>query len=248
METRHAANQSENDLRQFRELAELFEADPTPLVERIEAFPKYVSRQSLAKFLTKWELMRLILGVSGSIIECGVLHGAGLLAWAKLSSIAEPANHTRRVIGFDTFAGFASVSEHDANSTYQDIREGAMHGSPLSHVQRAIAVYDMNRPIAHIPKVELVVGDIVQTAPQYVLDNTHLVVSLLYLDADLYSPTAAALEAFVPRMPRGAILAFDQLNAPIFRGETVAANAVVGLKNLQLQRFPFDPYVSYAIL
>ena len=35
---------------------------------------------------------------------------------------------------------------------------------------------------------------------------------MLYLDFDLYAPTKAALETFLPRMPKGAILAFDELN------------------------------------
>ena len=62
-----------------------------------------------AKFLTKYELFKQILNVNGSIVEAGVLHGGGTLAWAKLSSILEPTNHTRKIIGFDTFEGFPSV-------------------------------------------------------------------------------------------------------------------------------------------
>ena len=46
--------------------------------------------------------------------------------------------------------------------------------------------------------------------------------SLLFLDFDLYEPTKAALEQFVPRMPRGAVLAFDELDNPIWPGETKA--------------------------
>ena len=41
-----------------------------------------------------------VLDVNGSIVECGVLHGGGLLTFAKLSAIFEPVNHTRRIIGF----------------------------------------------------------------------------------------------------------------------------------------------------
>ena len=106
----------------------------------------------------------------------------------------------------------------------------------------------MNRAISHIPKVELVKGDICATAEQYVDENPHLVVSLLYLDVDLYEPTRRALEIFVPRMPKGAIIAFDELNAKIFPGETAAVDEVLGLRNLEIKRFPFDSYVSYAVI
>jgi hypothetical protein len=74
------------------------------------------------------------------------------------------------------------------------------------------------------------------------------VVSLLYLDVDLYEPTKVALETFVPRMPRGAVIVFDELNAQMFSGETLAVNDVIGLQNLRIERFPFDSYVSYCVL
>ena len=44
--------------------------------------------------------------------------------------------------------------------------------------------------------------------------------SLLFIDCDLYEPTRAALRAFLPRMPKGAIVAFDELDNPIWPGET----------------------------
>lgn len=249
MKSRDLKSQSSNDLSQFGAAESLFQQDPTQLIEKIEAFPKYASRQSIAKFLTKYEIFKRILTVNGSIIECGVLYGAGLLAWAKLSSIFEPANHVRKVIGFDTFGGFPSVASEDTQTgTFQGLKEGGLTGSSLDNVLEAVKVYDLNRPISHIQKVELVKGDLCETAPAYLASNPHLVVSLLYLDLDLYEPTKKALEVFLPRMPKGAIIAFDELNAKIFPGETLAVLEQIGLRNLRVERFPFDSYVSFAVL
>lgn len=249
MQSRDQKSQSKNDLAQFSQAAELFNNDPAPVIERIEAFPKFASRQSIAKFLTKYEIFKQVLEVSGSIVECGVLYGGGTLAWAKLSSIFEPANHVRKVIGFDTFEGFPSVAEQDTRTgTFYDLRSGGVAGSTYQNVLDAVKVYDLNRPISHIPKVELVQGDLCETAPKYVADNPHLVVALLYLDVDLYEPTKKALEVFLPRMPKGAIVAFDELNAKVFPGETQAAIDAVGLRNLRLRRFSFDSYVTYAVI
>ncbi|HSA06023.1 MAG TPA: TylF/MycF/NovP-related O-methyltransferase [Candidatus Gastranaerophilales bacterium] len=249
MRTRDKKSQSGNDLNQFEAITELFENENQELIEKIEAFGKYASRQSIGKFLTKYEIFKQILNVNGSIIECGVLHGAGLLTWAKLSSLFEPANHPRKVIGFDTFEGFPSVNIKDkATGTFNDLNKGGLQGSSYDDVQKAVRIYDMNRPISHIPKVELVKGDLCKTSEEYIEQNPHLVVSLLYLDVDLYEPTKKALEVFVPRMPKGAIIVFDELNAKIFPGETQAVNEVLGLKNLEIKRFSFDSYVSYAVL
>lgn len=248
MRSRDQKSQAQQDLDQFSATTQLFEDDPAPTVEKVEAFTKYISRQALAKFLTKYELFKKILEVNGSIVECGVLHGGGTLAWAKLSSIFEPANHLRKIIGFDTFGGFPSVADADKAGTFDQLHEGGLTGSTKSIVEKAVAVYNLNRAISHIPKIELIEGDFMKTADAYVADNRHLVVSLLYLDFDLYDPTRKALEVFLPRMPKGSIIAFDELNAKIFPGETMAVLETVGLRNLEIKRFPFDSYVSYAVL
>jgi hypothetical protein len=247
--TRETSNQSAADLRQFELVETIFSDAAGTVAERLDAFPKFASRQAIAKFLARYQIFTRVLGVNGSIVECGVLHGGGLLTFAKLSSIFEPANHVRKVIGFDTFTGFPSVSaqdRHDGASSH--VQQEGLRGSSLDEVAKAVALYDANRPISHIPKVVLVEGDICVTGPQYVEANPHLVVSLLYLDLDLYEPTKAALETFVPRMPKGAVIAFDELNAEIFPGETIAVDEVLGLGNLQIERFPFDSYVSFCVL
>lgn len=249
MRSRDLKSQNVNDLNQFKAIEKLFQSEKNDLIEKIEAFPKYVSRQSIAKFLTKYEIYKKILNVNGSIIEGGVLFGAGLLAWAKLSSILEPVNHTRKIIGFDTFTGFPSLNQKDTKTGVTNhLKVRGLEGSSYKNVKEAVRIYDINRPVNHIQKIELIKGDLCITAGEYIEKNPHLVVCLLYLDLDLYEPTKKALEVFVPRMPNGAIVAFDELNAKIFPGETQAVDEVLGLKNLKIERFSFDSYVSYAVL
>jgi hypothetical protein len=104
----------------------------------------------------------------------------------------------------------------------------------------------LNRPVGHIPRV--VKGDALQTIPTYVDDNKHLVVAMLYLDFDLYEPTKKAIETFLPRMPKGAIVAFDELNQSSWPGETLAVLDSVGIRNLRIRRLLETPALSYAIL
>jgi hypothetical protein len=246
---REPKNQSSADLSQFDMMAAVFEGAAGTIADKIDGFQEFVSRQALAKFLARYEIFKKILSVNGSIVECGVLHGAGLLGFAKLSAIFEPSNHTRKVIGFDTFEGFPSIDEKDrASGTSSHFQHGGLKGSPIDDVREAVKLFDANRSIAHIPKVELVQGDLAKTAPEYLLENPHLVVSLLYLDVDLYEPTKVALETFLSRMPQGAIIAFDELNAKMFPGETRAVDEVLGLRHIRIERFPFDSYVSYCVL
>jgi hypothetical protein len=176
-----------------------------------------------------------------------VFRGFGLMAWAKLSAMLEPENLTRRIYGFDTFDGFPSVAQKD-QSSFADMHPGDLRANSYDELIELIREYDRDRFLGHIPKVELIRGDITRTVPEFAASHPHLLVSLLYLDADIYEPTKVALETFLPRMPKGAVLAFDELDNPIWPGETVAAMDAVGLGNLRLRRLEWDPYIAFAIL
>ncbi len=186
--------------------------------------------------------------MKGSIIECGVFKGFGLMSWAKLSAILEPENLTRRIYGFDTFAGFPSVSRRDATSVADVTSGGLCADSHDEPPQALIQEFDRDRFLGHVDKVHLVKGDLVATIPMFMETHPHLVVSLLFLDVDLYEPTKAALDAFVPRMPKGSIIAFDELDNPMWPGETLAAMESLGLGSLRLRRLEWDPYIAYAVV
>jgi hypothetical protein len=115
-------------------------------------------------------------------------------------------------------------------------------------LKEAIRLYDLYRPLGHISRVQLVRGDADETIPKLIQETPHLVVALLYLDFDLFEPTKIAIQNFLPYMPKGSILAFDELNNAFWPGETAAVAQTIGLRNLRLRRFPFQPQISYAIL
>lgn len=227
--------------------AALFSECPDSLEAKLDNFPKYVRLQSLTRLLTRYEIFKKIVDVKGSIIECGVFRGAGVMTWANLSTIVEPANFMRKVYGFDSFDGFPTIAPEDHSETNR-IVAGGLRANCYEELTGLVEAFDSNRYLGHLPKVELVRGDATQTIPQFVERNKHLVVSLLFLDFDLFEPTRVALEAFIPRMPRGAVVAFDELDHPAWPGETVAVMQTLGLPTLRLKRLEFDPYVSYATL
>ena len=61
-------------------------------------------------------------------------------------------------------------------------------------------------------EIELIKGDATQTIPEYVAKNPHLIISLLYLDFDIYEPTKTALEYLLPLVPKGGIVGLDEIN------------------------------------
>lgn len=228
-------------------MAAAFGSNPEPTVVKLENFPKYVRRVQLKRFLALYEIYKRIIPVKGSIVELGVFRGFGTMSWAKLSSILEPENLTRRIYGFDTFGGFPHLSANDTSrSVHSPNSVGDLLSDSHQELLELIAANDEDRFLGHVPKVSLVKGDICETVPKFVAENPHLLISLLYIDCDLYEPTLAALKAFVPRMPRGAIIAFDELDNPKWPGETLAMLEYCAGRNLRLQRLEWDPYISFA--
>ncbi|MGY4513600.1 TylF/MycF/NovP-related O-methyltransferase [Bradyrhizobium sp. WSM1417] len=226
----------------------LFEANALPWEKKIENFPKYVRRQNLTRFLALYEIFKQVVEVKGSIIECGVHQGFGIMTWAKLSAIMEPVNLTRRIYGFDTFGGFPDLDSKDIADASKHVKAGDLAADSYDEIMQLSAIHDSTRFIGHIPKVKLIKGDGAKTIPQFVNEHPHLVVSLLFLDFDLYEGTKVALESFVPRMPKGAIIAFDELDNPLWPGETLAMVEFCQRQKLQLRRLSFDPYIAYAVI
>lgn len=247
-----ARTQTSADDQYATKVQEFFSAGEGDILAKLKNFAKFVPRQTMATFLAKNEIFKQIVDVHGHIIECGVFMGGGLMTWAQLSAIYEPYNHTRRIVGFDTFAGFPSLADQDATAADATLSFAKVGGLAVQGIEddirHAVSLYDLNRPLGHIDRVELVKGDAQQTIPAYLEDNQHTVVALLYLDFDLFEPTLAAIRTFLPRMPKGAVLAFDELNQKYWPGETLAVLESAGIRNLRIRRFPFTPQISYAVL
>lgn len=247
---REKQNQTKNDMQFIGEIGDYWSSSPGTTAQKLDAFTKYTSRQAITKFLARNEVFLKQLNVNGSIVELGVHRGASLMSWAHFSSIYEPVNHLRKIIGFDTFEGFPTLDAKDRQGTSQHLQSGGLDVGKETELDllRSVELYDVNRLMNHINKVEVVKGDACETIPAYLEKNPHLMVSLLHLDADIYQPTKVALECLVPRMPKGAVILFDELNLDLFPGETLALLEVLGIRNSRVLRFPYATSISYMVL
>lgn len=226
--------------------ARIFEKSSDTTQAKLQTFPKYIRRQDATRFLACYEIFKKVLDVKGSIIDCGVYRGFTLMSWSLFSAVLEPANLTRRIYGFDTFGGFPAVSRRDKNK-FRKINAKELAADSYNELSEIIKAYDNNRFLGHVNKVELIKGAAHKTIPKFVHDNPHLVVSLLFLDFDLYEPTKAAIRNLYPRIPKGGIIAFDELDNPIWPGETSALLDNLGIGKLKIKRIGFDPYIAYAV-
>jgi hypothetical protein len=204
-----------------------------------------LSRLGLSRILYYDHVYRHVLDVPGVILEFGVQWGATLSLLTNLRGMHEPYNLYRRIIGFDTFEGFPSVGPEDGVAPAL-----GDYSVPPEHVELLEEVLDIHEsasPISHVRKHELVVGDVVQTLPVWLTDNPQAVVAMAIFDLDLYEPTREALQLIIPRLTRGSVLVFDELNSRDFPGETLALQEVLGLDRLRLHQYSHQPRCAWGI-
>lgn len=223
----------------------MFDKSKCSTDKKLANFTKYVKRQNLARFIVQYELFKKQLDIKGSIVECGVHHGGGVLAWAKISSILEPYNYHREIIGFDTFEGFPSIAEIDKENDQVEVGMFSEAYNTYEELSECIVEYNENRFLNRIDKIKLVKGDANITIPKYIEDNKYLIISLLYLDFDIYKPTKTALKYFLSRMSKGSIIAFDEINNKDWPGETMALLESLNINDYKIESFPFEPNISF---
>ena len=214
--------------------------------EKLQNLGLYMSRPALSRVLFMEELYRMIVPVHGVVMEFGVRWGQNMALFSNLRGIHEPYNYNRRIIGFDTFSGFPSVSPEDGDR----VKEGdySVTAGYEQHLEAVLGYHESESPIAHKKKFELIKGDATRTLGEYLERQPETIVALAYFDFDIYEPTRVCLELLLPRLTRGSVLAFDELNCPEFPGETLAVMELLGLDKYAIRRSPLNPLISYMVV
>lgn len=228
------------------QLAARLRSTSIPDGELLDNLGLYLTRQTLSRILFMQKLYEMIVPVHGVVMEFGVRWGQNMALFSVLRGLYEPFDYNRRVIGFDTFEGFPSVDVEDGAA----VRKGdyAVSAGWKEELESILAFHEQNAPIPHKRKFELVQGDATKTLPAYLAAHPETMIALAYFDFDLYRPTRDCLEAILPYLTKGSVLAFDELNCPEFPGETQAVREVLGLSRYAIRRDPNNPLVSYAVI
>ncbi len=246
--TRLSVRASEQQLENRETLKRLYEETPLPLDDLLVNLPLYMRSSALAKLLWINELYELIKPTPGVIMEFGVWWGANLALFESLRAVHEPYNYNRRVIGFDTFGGYPEARPEDGSDPLVHRGAYAVGSDYPEHLTQVIECHELENPMSHIRKHEVVAGDAAKTITEYLGAHPETIVALAYFDMQLYEPTKACLEAIRPHLVRGSVLAMDELNAREFPGETVAFREVIGLDSYTMRRSRFLPDRTYIVV
>ena len=240
------SSQNERDL-QLR-FAELLERAPLPEDELLPNLGLFLSSKSLSRILFFHEIYKKILNTHGVVMEFGVRWGQTLSLLAALRGIFEPFNRHRKIIGFDTFAGFKGMSDKDGKTCRTVDGSFSVSENYQQYLEELLSLQEALNPISHLKKFELVRGDATDTIPAYLTRQPETLVSLAIFDFDIYQPTKAALQAIKPHLFKGSVLVFDELADDVFPGETIALREVFDLADLRVERMPMTARVSYVVL
>ena len=205
----------------------------------------FLRRQSLSRLVYYYDLYQQIISVPGVICEFGVQWGATLSTLINLRGMLEPFNHSRTICGFDTFEGFVQPDEKDGGYSHRGDYSTTSNYHEL--LEEILQLQESFSPVPHIRKFELIKGDASETVFKWLERNPHAIVAMAILDMDVYKPTRDVIQAILPRLTKGSILVFDEVNCRHFPGETQAIAEVLGLNELRLRRFPHQPYCAWAV-
>ena len=227
------------------EFLKLFQNSPIPDDQLLSNLGLFINSKNLSRILFMDFIYKKIIDVQGIIIEFGVRWGQNISLFSALRGIYEPYNRHRKIVGFDTFEGFPKIHDKDGKSEMMKKGQLSLTEEYEKYLEKILISQEQDNPLNHIKKFEICKGDGTKKIHSYLKSNPQTIIALAYFDFDLYEPTRECLEAIKPRLVKGSILGFDELNDPDSPGETLALMEVFGLKNLKLKRFPFASRVSY---
>jgi hypothetical protein len=228
--------------------AEYFETGLGSTRDKLRSATRFIGRQETAKILGYAELIRLTNGCAGSIADCGVYFGGGLMNYATVLAALEPYNYQCRVIGFDTYSGDAGQSEIDLKHGVVDRTKYTYDAESLQDLRRAAEIYDLDRPLNHLPRIDFVAGDLCDTAPDYIRQNPETIFRIIHLSVNLYRPTFETIKAFYPRLTRGGILAIHGLNFTVGASQALFdAFAELELQPPSIRAIDYYPNITYLI-
>lgn len=230
---------SSGEEKQSREkLLELFKSCPLPDDEVLANLGLFMARPALSRIFMLSELYRKILNVHGAVMEFGCRWGQNLALFQSFRGMWEPYNYNRKIIGFDSFSGLPANSISAADGKSETVRAGSYGATSgyEEYLERILDFHEKASPVAHLKKYEIVKGDASENVKKYLAQNPQTIIALAYFDLDLYKPTKECLETILPRLTKGSIVGFDELDTAEYPGETIALKEVIGLNNCRIQR------------
>lgn len=218
----------------FEKLGEITAAHPHEARHYLDLFPTYASRRSFIRLLAHFELFKHTISLPGHYADFGIYYGKSFFSWHKFLEVLTPTATHKKVIGFDTFAGFTDLAPEDG-STNETIQKHAGGLSAESFLEEFEKLMQLHNEDGVIPsnRASIIKGDIVKTLPAWLAENPEARFCLINIDVDVYAPTKAILEHCWDRLVVGGVLILDEYATSQWPGETDAWDSFAAARGIK---------------
>ena len=218
--------------------------------ERERSLGLFLRGALLARILAITDIYRLIVDLPGIVFDVGTWRGQTAVVCENLRAIFEPLHFNRRIVCFDTFAGYQGFSEIDKATNLHKNGTYALSGSDYAvFLRHLLVLHERSNAMGHNNgKHKVIEGDCRETIPQFFRDAPGECVALAFFDVNAYQPTSQAFELVWSRLVPGGIVAFWQLTRDSVPAEAmVYAEKILPIHSHTIHRSATYPGLCYLV-
>ncbi len=219
------------DNKYFRYIEELEKMEP-PIREVIFNYPVFVGQVNIARMLYFYELYKIVMNLSGDIIEIGTYKGASFMFWAKLVKLFEN-NNTTKVYGCDWFQGM-SPGEKD------DIRNKGMYQADYDTLKKLVRLQGLDN-LALLEKL-----DATTELEPFLNERPWLRFKLVFVDCGIEDVLDSSLKLLWPRLVYGGVFIVDHFGLSVSPTESDIFQKYVGRH--KIYQMPFNRHSSGSVI
>ena len=168
------------------------------------------------------------LSIPGSRAECGTLKGFSALLLARVARAVDPGYTGAGMHLVDSFEGLSAPTPKDAVRTAKSPDGSADGVFPAGKGIMACSMEHVQRVLHEFPDIAFHKGWI----PDVLKELPETPWAFVHVDVDLYEPTLACLEYFMPRLAPGGVIVNDDYASPMFPGGGIAWDEYCGRHRL----------------
>ncbi len=236
---------SKEEIEIRNEFLECFKNSPIPDDQILPNLGLFLNSKTLARINFMQYIYKKIIDIQGAVFDFGTRWGQNMAIFSSCRGMYEPFNRHRKIIGFDTFSGFPSISKQDGKADLMKKGNIKVTENYEKYLDKIMMFHEKDNPLSHIKRYEIIKGDAILTVKKYLEDNPQTIIALVYFDFDIYEPTKKCLELIKPYLCKGSILGFDELNDKDSPGETVALREVFNINDIKIKRLSNVSRCSY---
>ena len=223
------------------DLQKLFNERPFDDNLLLTNFGLFIRSSALAKIFFLHEIYTKITDIPGDIFIFGVWLGQDIITLESIRAMIEPYNCSRSIVGFDTFNGYDDITMNDKKTDVINVSGYDVPDGYEIYLSKLIDYHKKENTMGEKLNHDLIKGNVINTLPKHLNNHPETIIALAYFDMAIFKPTSIALKTISPRLVKGSIVVFDELNDKRYPGETKAFREWIESYNYKISRSKILP-------